>query len=154
MLSHFRHVTRFFSPCKRIDFCPKISIILVSITRPNSTENITYSNIYNCPKQTICTQILPYKTVVSSFTLRCRSPRQSPSARGAPPREQKMRHALFLLFSQAASFLFFPFFSAFSFSCFRCCGPGANFIFALYVAITLSKSSTRRNTSFSTPDLI
>ena len=113
MLSHFRHVTRFFSPCKRIDFCPKISIILVSITRPNSTENITCSNIYNCPKQTICTQILPYKTVVSSFTLRCRSPRQSPSARGAPPREQKMRHALFLLFSQAASFLFFPFFLSF-----------------------------------------
>ena len=49
----------------------------------------------------------------------------------------------------------FPFFSLlFPFPCFRCCGPGANFIFALYLAITLCKSSTRHNTSFSTPDLI
>ena len=36
-------------PCKRIDLCHKISIILVFITRPNSTKNII------CPKQTICT---------------------------------------------------------------------------------------------------
>ena len=32
---------------KRIDLCHEISIVLVSITRPNSSENIT------CPKQTI-----------------------------------------------------------------------------------------------------
>ena len=51
-------------PCKRIDLWHKISIIQVSITRPNSTKNIT------CPKQTICTYILSYKTVVSSFTLK------------------------------------------------------------------------------------
>ena len=53
--SHFRHDTRFFTPCKRIDLCHKISIILVSITRPNSTENITSSSIYDCPKQSFCT---------------------------------------------------------------------------------------------------
>ena len=78
MSSHFRHVTRFFSPCKRIDLCHKMSVILVFITRPNSTKNIACSNIYECPKQTICTQILSYQTVVSPFTLTCRSPRQSP----------------------------------------------------------------------------
>ena len=49
--SHFRHDTRFFTRCKRIDLCHKISIILVSIIRPNSTENIPSSNIYDCPKQ-------------------------------------------------------------------------------------------------------
>ena len=54
MSSNVRQVTRFFSHCKRLDLCHKISIILVSITRPNSTENITCSNTYDCPKQTIC----------------------------------------------------------------------------------------------------
>ena len=54
MSSNVRQVTRFLSHCKRIDLCHKISIILVSITRPNSTENITCSNPYDCPKQTIC----------------------------------------------------------------------------------------------------
>ena len=43
----------FLADCKRIDLCHKISIILVSITRPNSTENITCSNPCDCPKQTI-----------------------------------------------------------------------------------------------------
>ena len=37
--SHFRHVPDF--PSKIIDLCHKISVILVSITRPNSTKNIT-----------------------------------------------------------------------------------------------------------------
>ena len=121
----------FFSPCKRIDMCRKFSIILASITRPNSIKNIACSNIWDFPKQIICTQILSYKTVVSSFTLRCKSTRQQfplqrsrkhalsvfevnkcrvsqstvssweipntsgakSSARGAPPRERKMRHA-------------------------------------------------------------
>ena len=31
-------------PCKRIDLCHKISIILVFITRPNSTKNIFVAN--------------------------------------------------------------------------------------------------------------
>ena len=53
MSSHFRQVTRIFGPSKRIDLCYKISIILVPITRPNSTKNITCSNIYDCLKQTM-----------------------------------------------------------------------------------------------------
>ena len=148
-----------------------------------------------------------YKTVVSSFTLRCRSPRRSPGlpwrnglpcmqrlpkhalsvfeinkyrvsqstvssggipnmsvskssprgggggggGGGAPPRERKIRRALFLLYSQAGSFLFSPFYSApgFPFLYFRCCGLGANLICRLiYLAITLSKSSTRCNILF------
>ena len=36
-------------PSKRIDLCHEMSIILVSITRPNSSKNIT------CPKKTIFT---------------------------------------------------------------------------------------------------
>ena len=55
MSSNVRQVTRFLSHCKRIDFGHKISIILVSITRPNSTENITCSSPYDCAKQTIFT---------------------------------------------------------------------------------------------------
>ena len=47
-------------PSKRIDLCHEMSIILVSITRPNSSKNIT------CHKKTIFTQMLSYKTVVSS----------------------------------------------------------------------------------------
>ena len=68
----------FFSPCKTIDMCHKFFIILVSITRPNSTKIMTCSNICDYPKQIICSQILSYKTVVSSFTGRCKSTRQSP----------------------------------------------------------------------------
>ena len=110
-----------------------------------------------------------YKTVVSSFTLRCRSPRQSPglpwqnnlsfkgrtsstssvfevnkcrvsqstfssckllvpilSARGAPRKEQKIRHASFFSVFTSCELplvsLLFPF------SCFRCCGLNANLI--------------------------
>ena len=43
MSSHFGHVTRLM-----IELCHKIYIILVSITRPSSTKNITCSN--TCPK--------------------------------------------------------------------------------------------------------
>ena len=68
----------FFSPCKTIDMCHKFFIILVSITRPNSTKIMTCSNICDYPKQIICSQILSYKTVVSSFIGRCKSTRQSP----------------------------------------------------------------------------
>ena len=78
----------FFSPCKRIDMCRKFSIILVSITRPNSTKNITCSNICDFPNQIICTRILSYKTVVSSFTLRCKSTRQQ------FPLQMSRKHAL------------------------------------------------------------
>ena len=154
----------FFSPCKTIDMCHKFFIILVSITRPNSTKIMTCSNICDYPKQIICSQILSYKTVVSSFTGRCKSTRQSPglpwrksfpckgrasmhcpstissweipnmsgaksSTRGAPPRDRTMRHAFFLLFSQAYELRLSYFFSLlFPFSCSRCCGLGANLI--------------------------
>lgn len=53
MSSHFRHVTRFFIPCE--------ILILVSITRPNSAKNITCSNIYDCPKQTIALRYCPIR---------------------------------------------------------------------------------------------
>ena len=49
--------------------------------------------------------------VSQSTVSSCRIP--IPLARGAPPREQKTRHALFLLFSQVPSFPFFPFFLCF-----------------------------------------
>ena len=50
VIRHFRHVTRFFSPQKNCPVhCHKISTILVSITRPNWTKNITCNNIYHCP---------------------------------------------------------------------------------------------------------
>ena len=76
-------------------------------------------------------------------------------ARAAPPRKRKIRHAFFLLFSQVASFFFSPFFlCSFLFLASDVVDLVPIWYVALYLAINLCKSSTRCNTSFSTPDLI
>ena len=77
------------------------------------------------------------------------------SARADPPRKRKIRHSFSLLFSLVASFLFFPFFlCSFLFLASDVVDLVPIWYVALYLAINLCKSSTRCNTSFSTPDLI
>ena len=78
------------------------------------------------------------------------------SGRGSPLRERKIEAYTFSYVFTCCELPLFPYFSLlFPFSCFRCCGFCANLICRLIFSHpALSKSSTRCNTFFSTPDLI
>ena len=99
------------------------------------------------------------KCRVSQSTVSCRGiPNMSgskSSAKGSPPRERKIRHAPFVMFSQATRFLFSPFFSALSFFLLQMLWTRCQFDMSPYnSAITVSKSSTICSTAFSKPDLM